>query len=215
MTLPGRRLLVVEDELMMQRLLANELEALGFDVTSADSVVEAKKQVKRCDPDIALIDIGLKGGLSGLHFGHYLAIQHPDIAQIYLSAVDLSTGTVGEGMGLPVGAGFVSKHSIGETKLLVEVINQVVRGKHVVGDASVAAPGALESLGKKGRRVMELVASGFSNQYIAEQLGVTQKTVEYYVDQGYRALGVGQSVNRNSRVEAALRYQQLSGSGDE
>ncbi|CAB4578651.1 MAG: response regulator [Actinobacteria bacterium] len=215
MTLPGRRLLVVEDELMMQRLLANELEALGFDVTCADSVVEAKKQVKRCDPDIALIDIGLKGGLSGLHFGHYLAIQHPDIAQIYLSAVDLSTGTVGEGMGLPVGAGFVSKHSIGETKLLVEVINQVVRGKHVVGDASVAAPGALESLGKKGRRVMELVASGFSNQYIAEQLGVTQKTVEYYVDQGYRALGVGQSVNRNSRVEAALRYQQLSGSGDE
>jgi DNA-binding NarL/FixJ family response regulator len=62
---------------------------------------------------------------------------------------------------------------------------------------------------------MELVASGFSNQYIAEQLGVTQKTVEYYVDQGYRALGVEQSANRNSRVEAALRYQQLSGSGDE
>lgn len=215
MTMPVRRLLVVEDELMMQRLLASELEALGFDVRCANSVVEAKKQVKRCDPDIALIDIGLKGGLSGLHFGHYLAIQHPDIAQIYLSAVDLSTGTVGEGLGLPVGAGFVSKHSIGETELLVEVINQVVRGKQVVGADSSAAPGALESLGKKGRRVMELVASGFSNQYIAEQLGVTQKTVEYYVDQGYRALGVEQSANRNSRVEAALRYQQLSGSGDE
>jgi len=63
--------------------------------------------------------------------------------------------------------------------------------------------------------VMELVAGGYSNQYIAEQLGVTQKTVEYYVDQGYKALGLSKSAHRNARVEAALRYQQLSGSGDD
>jgi DNA-binding NarL/FixJ family response regulator len=213
--MPVRRLLVVEDELLMRRLLTSEMEALGFEVASADSVVEAKKQVKKFDPDIALIDIGLKGGLSGLHFGHYLAVQHPDIAQVFLSAVDLSTDTVGEGLGLPAGAGFVSKHSVGETELLVDVINQVVSGKKAVGDASVAAPGALEALGKKGRRVMELLAGGYSNHYIAEQLGVTQKTVEYYVDQGYKALGLNKSANRNARVEAALRYQQVSGSGDD
>lgn len=213
--MPVRRLLVVEDELLMRRLLTSEMEALGFEVVSADSVVEAKKQVKRFDPDIVLIDIGLKGGLSGLHFGHYLAIQHPDIAQVFLSAVDLSTDTVGEGLGLPVGAGFVSKHSVGETELLVEVINQVVSGKKAVSGDTLATPEALEALGKKGRRVMELLAGGYSNHYIADQLGVTQKTVEYYVDQGYKALGLNKSANRNARVEAALRYQQISGSGDE
>lgn len=199
----------------MRRLLTSEMEALGFEVASADSVVEAKKQVKRFDPDIALIDIGLKGGLSGLHFGHYLAIQHPDVAQVFLSAVDLSTDTVGEGLGLPVGAGFVSKHSVGESERLVDVINQVVSGKKAVADAGLPGPGALEALGNKGRRVMELVAGGYSNHYIAEHLGVTQKTVEYYVDQGYKALGVRKSENRNARVEAALRYQQLVDSGGE
>jgi DNA-binding NarL/FixJ family response regulator len=214
MAMPVRRLLVVEDELLMQRLLTSELEALGFEVAGADSVVEAKKQVKKFDPDIALIDIGLKGGLSGLHFGHYLAIQHPDVAQVFLSSVDLSTERVGEGLGLPVGAGYISKHSVGDTAFLVEVIDQVVRGKKAVGEATVSAPGVLEALGKKGRRVMELLAGGYSNHYIAEQLGVTQKTVEYYVDHGYKALGLNKSANRNARVEAALRYQQLLGSGD-
>jgi DNA-binding NarL/FixJ family response regulator len=204
--------------MLMQSLLSDELTTLGFDVVATDSVVDAKKQVKRFDPDIALIDIGLKGGLSGLHLGQYLAIQHPDVAQIFLSSVDLSTEQVGGGLGLPVGAGFISKHSVGDTAILVEVIDQVVAGKKAVGDATIAAPGApgaLEVLGKKGRRVMELLAGGYSNHYIAEQLGVTQKTVEYYVDNGYKALGVKQSANRNPRVEAALRYQQLSGSGDE
>lgn len=215
MAIPVRRLLVVEDELLMQRLLTAEMEALGFEVASANSVLEAKKQVRRFDPDIALIDIGLRGGLSGLHFGHYLAIQHPDVAQVFLSAVDLSTDTVGEGLGLPVGAGFVSKHAIGETELLVEVIDQVVRGKQPVDDENIAVPRALEALGKKGRRIMELLAGGCSNRSIAEQLGVTQKTVEYHVDHGYRALGIKKSANRNARVEAALRYQQLSGSGDD
>jgi DNA-binding NarL/FixJ family response regulator len=216
MTSTLRRILVVEDELLMQRLLTNELETLGFDVSCANSVVEAKKQVRRFDPDIALVDIGLRGGLSGLHFGHYLAIQHPDIAQIFLSAVDLPTDKVGEGLGLPEGAGFVSKHSIGDTERLVDVINAVVAGKQASGQIRSPAPGALESLGGKGRRVMELVASGYSNQHIAEELGVTSKTVEYYIDHGYKALGLTKSVGRNARVEATLRYQQLFGAvGDD
>jgi DNA-binding NarL/FixJ family response regulator len=205
----------VEDEMLMQSLLSDELTTLGFDVVATDSVVDAKKQVKRFDPDVALIDIGLKGGLSGLHLGQYLAIRHPDIAQVFLSAVDLTTERVGEGLGLPAGAGFISKHSVGDTASLVGVIDQVVAGKKSGGSATAPTPGALEALGKKGHRVMELVAGGYSNHYIAEQLGVTQKTVEYYVDQGYKALGVKPSANRNARVEAALRYQQLSGSGDD
>lgn len=37
-----RRLLVVEDELSMKRLLRTELEALDFEVGSADTVVRAR-----------------------------------------------------------------------------------------------------------------------------------------------------------------------------
>jgi len=68
----------------------------------------------------------------------------------------------------------------------------------------------LEALGAKGKRVMELLAGGYSNQYIAEKLSVTQKTVEYYVDLGYKALGVDTSSERNARVDASLRYQQIT-----
>jgi DNA-binding NarL/FixJ family response regulator len=208
-------MLILEDEVLMQRLLGAELEALGFDVVFARSVVEAKKQLERHDPDIALIDIGLQGALSGLHFGHYLAIKHPDVAQVFLSSVDLGSSVHSDGLGIPAGAGFVSKNAVGDGECLLEVINDVVAGKgKKLSDVPVSI-GALDALGKKGRRVMELVAGGYSNHYIAQQLGVTQKTVEYYVDQGYKALGVAKSDHRNARVDAALRYQQLVHWGSE
>jgi DNA-binding NarL/FixJ family response regulator len=210
MTLPRRRLLVVEDEMLMQRLLTAELEELGFDIAAADSVAEAKKQVRLFDPDIALIDIRLKGGISGVHLGHFLAVQHPEVAQVFLSAVEDVSEKKAESLGIPVGAGFVSKHAISNTAQLVDVINEVVSGREAIAREVGSGPAELEALGTKGRRVMELLAAGYSNQYIATKLSVTQKTVEYYVDLGYKALGVDTSSERNARVDASLRYQQLS-----
>jgi DNA-binding NarL/FixJ family response regulator len=96
---------------------------------------------------------------------------------------------------------------------LIEVIDKVVRGKQVAIHGTGSELADFEGLGKNGHRVMELVAGGFSNKFIAEKLAVTQKTVEYYVDLGYRALGVDKSTNRNARVDATLRYQELFGSG--
>jgi DNA-binding NarL/FixJ family response regulator len=210
MTLPRRRLLVVEDEKLMQRLLTAELEDYGFDIATAESVTEAKKEVVRFDPDIALIDIGLKGGISGVHLGHFLAIKHPDVAQIFLSAMHDVSDKKAESLGIPAGAGFVSKHAISDTAHLVAVINEVVGGRTGIQPAEGVIQAAVEALGVKGRRVMELLAAGYSNHYIASELSVTQKTVEYYVDLGYKALGVDTSSERNPRVDASLRYQQLS-----
>ena len=199
--------------MLMQRLLTDQLEDHGFDVASAESVAEAKKQVVRFDPDIALIDIGLKGGISGVHFGHFLAIKHPDVAQVFLSALeDVSVRTV-ESLGLPAGAGFVSKHAISDTAHLVAAINEVVGGRSDVVPIGGGAPAVVESLGEKGRRVMELLATGYSNQYIAAELGMSHKTVEYYVGLGYKALGVDTSSERNARVDASLRFQLLSSTG--
>ena len=196
--------------MLMQRLLTAELEELGFEIATADSVAEAKKQVRVFDPDIALIDIWLKGGISGVHLGHFLAIKHPDVAQIFLSAIEDASEKKAESLGLPAGAGFVSKHSISNTAHLVEVINEVVAGREGTAPAQGGVPPELEALGAKGKRVMELLAGGYSNQYIAEKLSVTQKTVEYYVDLGYKALGVDTSSERNARVDASLRYQHIT-----
>lgn len=205
-----RRLLIVEDELLMRGLLETELTALGFIVAAVDTAVGAKKKVQQFDPDIALIDIGLKGGLSGLHFGHYLALQHPEIAQIYLTKYEDAASAASDGLGLPAGAGFVSKHYIGSTDILIDVINQVTRGQEILSPELSHVKSKSSDLGVKGTKVLELLAEGFSNQHIARTLEISPKTVEYYVDLAYKSLEISKSSERNPRVEAALRYQRLN-----
>lgn len=193
----------------MQGMLQVELSKFGFDIVTVDSAVTAKAAVNRFDPDIALIDIGLKGSLSGIHLGHFLHVQHPDIAQVYLTKFEDASAAATDGMGLPPGAGFVSKHYVGGTDALIDEIDRVVRGKQSNLPGDEIQDDLFLSLSPKAKRVLELLASGYSNQHIARDLDVSQKTVEYYVDSVYKSLEISKTLERNSRVEAALRYQRM------
>lgn len=204
-----RRLLIVEDELLMRGLLHTEFTSQGFDVEAVESAAEAKKAVRRFDPDIAVIDINLQGTVSGLHFGHFLALQHPEIAQVYLTAVEDIRGLAQDGLEIPAGAGFVSKHKIGSSEDVVTVIDHVIRGRKQAHSAPSALSNHLDQLGPKALRTLQLLSEGFNNRHIAQELGVTEKTVEYYVDQSYKALEIEKSADRNQRVEAALRFQRI------
>lgn len=204
-----RRLLIVEDELLMRGLLHAEFTSQGFEVEAVESAAEAKKAVRRFDPDIAVIDINLQGTVSGLHFGHFLALQHPEIAQVYLTAVEDIRGLAQDGLDIPAGAGFVSKHKIGSSEDVVTVIDQIIRGRKQAQSEPSTLSDQLDQLGPKALRTLQLLSEGFSNRHIAHTLGVTEKTVEYYVDQGYKALEIEKSSDRNQRVEAALRLQRI------
>ena len=193
----------------MQGMLQVELSKLGFEIETVDSAVTAKVAVNRFDPDIALIDIGLKGSLNGIHFGHYLHSQHPDIAQVYLTKLEDAQAAATDGLGLPPGAGFVSKHFIGGTDALIDEIDRVVRGRTSASPLEGVSHDTFHELSPKAIRVLELLANGFSNQYIAEVLGISHKTVEYYIDAIYKALNISKSGDKNPRVEASLLFQRM------
>ena len=193
----------------MQRLLETELGNLNFVTMSVDSVVEAKRALDVFDPDIALIDISLKGNLNGLHLGHMLAKTHPGLAQIYLTKLDDSDASSFSGMGFPEGSGYLSKHRIHSPSELFQEIERVVQGKPRVNSDQGETADVFAELGAKGLQVLELLAEGFSNQHIASTMGLSTKTVEYYTESVYKFLGVEKSPERNARVEAAVRYQRM------
>jgi len=66
-------------------------------------------------------------------------------------------------------------------------------------------------LGPTAWRVLRMLARGWSNSAIAEDLGVGQKTVENYTNEIYDALGVKTSRRRSVRVLAARRYWRQQG----
>jgi CheY-like chemotaxis protein len=60
--MPGRRVLIVEDELMIRMLLEDMLAQLGYEVTaSATRVEEAVQAATSADFDVAIIDANLEG----------------------------------------------------------------------------------------------------------------------------------------------------------
>ena len=58
------------------------------------------------------------------------------------------------------------------------------------------------------QRVLALVTAGLSNQAIAEQLNVSNRTVEYHLNEVYRRMEYGDAIKFNRRVCAAMRYRE-------
>ena len=75
-----RKVLVVEDDSLLRSLISEVLSGSGFSVSSAANAVEARNLISTFDPDVALLDIELGAGPSGLDLGDFIKSQAPHIA---------------------------------------------------------------------------------------------------------------------------------------
>jgi DNA-binding NtrC family response regulator len=81
----SKKILIVEDEFIVANDLSIMLENAGYDVCDiADSVEEAREIIARQKPQLVLLDIHLKGKLTGIDLARQLADE--SIAFVYLSA---------------------------------------------------------------------------------------------------------------------------------
>ncbi|RAQ95486.1 response regulator transcription factor [Thermogemmatispora tikiterensis] len=62
----GKRILVVDDELSIQRILRRNLLMSGYEVLVADNGEEALNAVRQHEPDLILLDLCLPGSIDGL-----------------------------------------------------------------------------------------------------------------------------------------------------
>lgn len=82
----SKKILIVEDEFIVANDLSMMLRRAGFIICGiADSVLEARDILSRKRPDLVLLDIQLKGKLTGIDLAHELREQQ--IAFVYLSAL--------------------------------------------------------------------------------------------------------------------------------
>ena len=93
------KILIVDDEPKIVRLVADYLEAAGFGVTTARSGDEALMRVRTEDPDLVVLDLGLPG-LDGLDVTRTLR-RDGELPIIMLTARDDETDRI---TGLELGA---------------------------------------------------------------------------------------------------------------
>ena len=70
---------------------------------------------------------------------------------------------------------------------------------------------AAASLTPRQQQVLELIAQGYNNTAIADRLGLTEKSVETYINAIYQTMQVSGGQGTHSRVRATLMYLEESG----
>ena len=80
-------MLIVEDDSTVRTALAEVLEREDMRVCAVDNGSDAQDQVEAFRPDVAILDVGLPGKLSGFEVAQWLK-SRGDIALIFLTAAD-------------------------------------------------------------------------------------------------------------------------------
>ncbi|MBM3635015.1 MAG: response regulator transcription factor [Actinobacteria bacterium] len=206
-----RRVLLVDDDPLMTRLLRDVLEGKGFEVASAASAAEARDALVAFDPDIALVDLELGGGPSGVDMAHLIHERHPGVVIIILTRYpDLATAGFPDAT-LPPGTGFVRKDLVEEPDQIVAAIDAVVaeRTDEVRHDRDGAR--AFDMLTPAQLEVLTLMAQGFDNDAIATRRGCSVSSVANLIAEIYRRLGIDPRGELNPRVEAVRQFAQAAG----
>jgi DNA-binding NarL/FixJ family response regulator len=206
---------VVDDHAVFRSGVKAELAGYVDIVGEAADVSSAVEVIRRCRPDVVLLDVHLPGG-GGVEV--LAAVHHlqPETRFLALSVSDAADDVVGIIRG---GArGYVTKTVTGAE--LVEAITRVAAGDAVfsprlagfVLDAFAGEPGAmptsgdpdLDRLTPREREVLRLIARGYTYREAARELVLSVKTIESHVSNVLRKL---QLSNRNelTRWAAARR----------
>ena len=186
-----RRVLIVDDHAVLREGLALVINAQPDLLVcgEAGSVSEGVQAAATLQPDIALIDLSLMGG-SGLEVVKDLKAQHPNLPTLVLSLHDealyaeraLRAGAHGYIMkraAIPELLVAIRKVLDGDIYLSEKMGSVVVR--QALGERTALAGGdPLEQLSDRELEVFQLLGEGHGTREVAQQLGLSMKTVSCY-----------------------------------
>lgn len=201
------RVLVVEDEPFARTMLATTLRALGIDVVAAcGTATEALAQSSGHPVEVAVLDLDLGPGPSGIDVAHALRARDARIGLVFLTSFTDPRIKDPNERALPSGSRFVVKSRLEDGEALRTIVLDARRDPL----RAVAVPPGRHGLTEQQVEVLRLIAAGRSNAEIATERGVTEKAVERLIQRTLDALAVNRS-GGNVRVLAARAYAELSG----
>jgi len=205
-----RKVLVVEDESLLRALIMTALESDGFVVRGAANAAEARSIADDFDPDVALLDIELGNGPSGIDLSMVLRKTNPEIALVFLTHIPEPRVVGIDNKAIPRNAAYLVKDRVAEPGMVKSAIEAALRdrvGREFRDDKKTHQ---LSEVSRSQLEVLKLVALGRSNTEIAESRGTTVRAVENLVKRALEAAGIN-SGEGNTRVVAAREFIKVAG----
>ena len=210
------RVAIAEDSVLLREGLARLLGEAGLEVVGqCGSADELMLKVNSYDLDVVIVDIRLPPTHTdeGLRAALEIREKHPDVGVLVLSQYV----EVGLAMRLLADSaertGYLLKDRITEVDEFVDAVRRVAAGGSALDPIIVStmlsrrrSDDPLAELTPREREVLELMATGSSNQGIADKLVITQRAVEKYVSSIFGKLGLPSTGSESRRVLAVLLF---------
>ena len=210
------RVAIAEDSVLLREGVARLLGDAGFDVVAqCGTADELLLKVRSFPPDVAIVDIRLPPTHNdeGLRAALEIRARHPSVGVLVLSQyIEL-------GLALTLladsadGAGYLLKDRITDVDEFVGAVRRVAAGGSALDPSIVSTllsrrrtDDPLAALTPREREVLELMATGSSNQGIADALVITLRAVEKYVSSIFDKLGLPSTKSESRRVLAVLLF---------
>jgi DNA-binding NarL/FixJ family response regulator len=210
------RIVLAEDSVLLREGIARLLADAGFEVVArCGDATELLRAVAALRPDVAVVDIRMPPTHTdeGLRAALEIRQGHPGVRVLVLSQYVEPALAMRLFADSADGAGYLLKDRIADVTEFTAAVRRVAAGGTAVDprivSALVSRPRAdnpLDRLTPREREVLELMATGNSNQGIADRLVITQRAVEKYVSSIFGKLGLPATGAESRRVLAVLLF---------
>jgi DNA-binding NarL/FixJ family response regulator len=185
-------------------------------VASVADARALREAVERAKPDIVVADTGVPPRRGeGLEIAEMLNARYPGIGLLALSDHSDPEPALALFRNGVTGRGYLLKHRVADAAEFTGAVWAVAHGGTLVDplvvEAVVAAKtraerSPLRALTPRERVTLKRLSRGDNNQAIAQQLGVTRRTVEHQVRSIFTKLGLSDDPDANRRVQATLLF---------
>jgi DNA-binding NarL/FixJ family response regulator len=209
------RVVVADDSVLLRDGLCRLLEDGGFEVIGragdADGLL---RQVSVNRPDVAITDIRMPPTHTdeGLVAAREIRGSFPEVGVLVLSQHLDARYALRLLEGYPERVGYLLKERVSDVAVLTDAVRRIAEGECVIDPTIVSqlmrrreSAGAFAEATDEERKVASLVAEGYSDESIAEQLRSDVETVHERVERAFARLGITDSPDDLRRVGLLLR----------
>jgi DNA-binding NarL/FixJ family response regulator len=208
------KLLLVEDDQIILTMMSKAVEAEGFKLLGATTnVVSAMESFKKNQPDVAILDIDLGAGPTGIDLANKIRKINHRVGIVFCTSYKDIRFIKNESHYYPPHTVLLKKSGIVN---LEKVSNAIHEALDLVRDADDTKSDQLSEKFYKNLTNLEIellamVASGVSNKNIAKERGISTKSCENAIARLAKKLDIPATENNNQRVLMTRKYFELSG----
>lgn len=215
--IPDLRVIVAEDHYLVREGIRRALEDAGDIevIATVGSAVELVDSVSREAPDVIVTDIRMPPGhhTEGIDAALSLRAITPSLGVVVLSQYAEAAYAMELLRDGNEGLAYLLKERVGRPDQLIEAVREVASGGSVIDPDVVATLVAqnrqrpsspLSDLTEREMEVLEQMAQGRTNAGVADQLHLSESSVEKYSTSIFLKLGLTDEPQVHRRVAAVL-----------